>query len=89
MNFEKTIAAVSTPYGKGGIAVIRISGKDAYDITSKIFAPKSTHTNPCYMFFYNLQILFQKMIANFLTMLYNYGKWESFGISVKKPSAVR
>ncbi len=41
MNFEKTIAAVSTPYGKGGIAVIRISGKDAYDITSKIFSPKS------------------------------------------------
>ncbi len=41
MNLERTIAAVSTPYGKGGIAVIRISGKDAYSIVSKVFVPKS------------------------------------------------
>ncbi len=41
MNLEKTIAAVSTPYGKGGIAVIRISGKNAFEITSRIFTPKS------------------------------------------------
>ncbi len=41
MNLERTVAAVSTPFGKGGIAVIRISGKNAYDITSKVFTPKS------------------------------------------------
>ncbi len=41
MNLEKTIAAVSTPYGKGGIAVIRVSGKKAFEITSKIFTSKS------------------------------------------------
>ena len=36
-----TIAAVSTPFGKGGIAVIRISGADAIEICSKIFVPTS------------------------------------------------
>ena len=34
-----TVAAVSTPRGKGGIAVIRISGKDARDILARVFAP--------------------------------------------------
>lgn len=32
--FTSTIAAVSTPHGKGGVAVIRISGNDAIDIAS-------------------------------------------------------
>ena len=32
-----TIAAVSTPSGKGGIAVIRISGKDAIKISESVF----------------------------------------------------
>ncbi|MGM9624735.1 MAG: tRNA uridine-5-carboxymethylaminomethyl(34) synthesis GTPase MnmE, partial [Eubacteriales bacterium] len=34
---DKTIAAVSTPYGRGGIAVIRISGADAIPIAEKFF----------------------------------------------------
>ncbi|MGN1051246.1 MAG: tRNA uridine-5-carboxymethylaminomethyl(34) synthesis GTPase MnmE [Acutalibacteraceae bacterium] len=32
-----TIAAVSTPYGQGGISVIRISGPDAFKISDSIF----------------------------------------------------
>ena len=36
-----TIAAVSTPRGKGGIAVIRISGKDAREILARVFRPFS------------------------------------------------
>ena len=39
MNLLDTIAAVSTPYGKGGIAVIRISGKDALVIAERVFSP--------------------------------------------------
>ena len=35
-----TIAAISTPFGNGGVGVIRISGEKAFDITEKIF------TNP-------------------------------------------
>lgn len=36
-----TIAAVSTPRGKGGIAVIRISGSEAITAVSRFFKPKS------------------------------------------------
>ena len=36
-DFSSTIAAVSTPYGRGGIAVIRISGEDAVNVASRIF----------------------------------------------------
>lgn len=41
MNVFDTIAAVSTPRGKGGIAVIRISGADAAAVADKVFFPKS------------------------------------------------
>ncbi len=34
-----TVSAISTPFGKGGIAVIRLSGDEAIEITSKIFTP--------------------------------------------------
>ena len=34
---EDTIAAISTPLGRGGIGIIRISGNDAFKIMSKIF----------------------------------------------------
>lgn len=36
-----TIAAISTPYGKGGIAVIRISGGEAIEVASRVFRPAS------------------------------------------------
>ena len=35
-----TICAISTPAGKGGIAVIRVSGKDAVSITGSLFCGK-------------------------------------------------
>ena len=41
MSLHDTIAAVSTPYGKGGIAVLRISGDKASDIAEKVFKPLS------------------------------------------------
>ncbi len=41
MNILDTIAAISTPYGKGGIAVIRISGIDAVSVAEKVFVPQS------------------------------------------------
>ena len=39
MNLLDTIAAISTPFGKGGIAVIRISGAEAIQVAEKIFLP--------------------------------------------------
>jgi len=37
--FDDTIAAIATPIGEGGLAVIRISGAEAFAITDKIFLP--------------------------------------------------
>ena len=36
---KNTIAAISTPYGEGGVGIIRISGEDAEEILRKIFVP--------------------------------------------------
>lgn len=41
MNFLDTIAAVSTPYGKGGIAILRVSGSEAIEVADKVFKPKN------------------------------------------------
>lgn len=35
-----TIAAISTPPGEGGIAIVRISGDEAFEVISKIFKGK-------------------------------------------------
>ena len=36
-----TVAAVSTPFGKGGVALLRVSGPEAIGIAEKVFSPKS------------------------------------------------
>ncbi len=38
-NFSRTIAAISTPPGKGGVALIRISGEGAFGIADACFRP--------------------------------------------------
>lgn len=48
-----TICAISTPFGVGGISIIRLSGKDALLIASKFFAMKNKKTEnmtPRYMY---------------------------------------
>ncbi len=35
-----TIAAISTPPGKGGVAVIRLSGPEAFEIAARVFRPR-------------------------------------------------
>lgn len=37
MTGRETVAAVSTPYGKGGVALIRVSGEDAVAICDRVF----------------------------------------------------
>jgi len=46
---EDTIVAIATPLGVGAISIIRVSGKEAFNITNKIFKGKDlnvvdTHT---------------------------------------------
>ena len=42
MIFNDTIAAISTPRGTGGVAIIRISGENSREICSKIFKGKKS-----------------------------------------------
>ncbi len=44
MTDNKTIAAISTPMGTGGVGIIRISGENAPEITDKIFRAFSGKT---------------------------------------------
>lgn len=37
-----TVAAISTPRGKGGVAMVRVSGSDTFEIVSRVFAPASS-----------------------------------------------
>ena len=39
----ETIAAIATPPGEGGVAIIRISGKEALAVAAKIFSGKVFH----------------------------------------------
>ena len=34
-----TIAAIGTPHGKGGVAMIRISGDNAFEVAKRVFIP--------------------------------------------------
>ena len=45
MTETRTIAAIATPPGVGGIAVIRVSGTEAVTITDKAFSGKSSLCN--------------------------------------------
>ena len=42
---EKTIAAISTATGVGGIGIIRMSGKNSFEILKKLFIPFNKNTN--------------------------------------------
>jgi tRNA modification GTPase len=44
MQLFDTIAAISTPHGKGGVALLRVSGEQALEISAKVFRPMSGKT---------------------------------------------
>lgn len=46
MDFFDTIAAVSTPHGKGGVAVIRVSGPDAAAVGDAVFSKRLSLAEP-------------------------------------------
>ena len=49
---DRTIAAIATPQGTGGISVIRISGADAVAIADKVFAGKPLRDAPSHTIHY-------------------------------------
>lgn len=44
MAYGRTIAAISTPPGKGGVAIIRISGDEALAVAEQVFSPTGRAT---------------------------------------------
>ena len=41
---DDTIAAIATPLGEGGLAVIRLSGRQAVAVADKVFVPVGKHS---------------------------------------------
>ncbi|MDR1379925.1 MAG: tRNA uridine-5-carboxymethylaminomethyl(34) synthesis GTPase MnmE [Tannerella sp.] len=46
MIFDDTVCAISTPPGSGGIAVVRLSGPDAFGICDRVFVPRRRAAAP-------------------------------------------
>ncbi len=70
---NKTVAAISTPPGKGGVALIRISGDNAIDIAERVFRPaskKSVRSLPSRFCSYGDIILEGKEIDDGILTLY-------------------
>ncbi len=40
-NYGSTVAAISTPRGKGGVAMVRITGSQAIEVAERVFFPSS------------------------------------------------
>ena len=73
----KTIAQISTPLGSGGIAVVRISGKDALNIATKVFYAKNLDFNKIeprklYLGKFNLTDAFDKCMMVYFKAPYSF-----------------
>ncbi|MDG2365387.1 MAG: tRNA uridine-5-carboxymethylaminomethyl(34) synthesis GTPase MnmE [Methylococcaceae bacterium] len=51
--FEDTITAIATPFGKGGVAIIRISGPDSSDIAQQLSSKKPQDRKALFTSFYD------------------------------------
>ena len=51
--FEDTIAAIATPFGKGGVAIIRISGPQSFDIAAQLTDSKPLPRQALFTPFYD------------------------------------
>jgi len=61
---EDTIIAISTPFGFGGLGIVRLSGEKSLNIAKKIFKPKKKRKIPA--------------LRPILGYLYNFEKKEFF-----------
>lgn len=60
---DKTIVAIATPIGTGGVAMIRISGKKAFEVGQKIFS-KDLETIPSHQMVYGKILNSKKVILD-------------------------
>lgn len=59
---QDIIAAIATPRGKGGVAIIRISGPGAAQLLPKLFTPCPKEMKPRYMYYGSM--LYQGKVAD-------------------------
>lgn len=67
-----TIAAISTATGNGGIGIIRLSGKESFEILNKIFIPKNQEKVPGYTMKYGHIVDANKNIIDEVLVSYFY-----------------
>lgn len=75
-SFVDVIAAISTPLGKGGVSVIRMSGNGAIDIADKVFKPISGRVfsdHPARMQVYGNVVYSGERIDDALATYFNEG----------------
>ncbi|MFW6347521.1 MAG: tRNA uridine-5-carboxymethylaminomethyl(34) synthesis GTPase MnmE [Cyclonatronaceae bacterium] len=75
---KEPIAAIATPGGEGGIAVIRVSGRDAIALVQTCFRPKARGSNlsekPSHTVHYGTIYRHHKNIDDVLVTLFHTGK---------------
>ena len=67
---NKTIFALSTVYGKSGVAVVRVSGKDALLAISELTAIKISDIKPRYAYFSKIYSLGKKEVIDNALVIY-------------------
>ena len=67
---NKTIYALSTVYGKSGVAVIRISGKNAKQVVQKMTSLKCETLKPRYAYFVDLKTIVTRETIDKCLLLY-------------------
>ena len=76
----KTIAAISTPHGKGGIAIIRLSGCNAIDIANRFMKHLCDH-KPVFTCFTNENQIIDEVIATLYKAPHSYTGEDTVEIS--------
>ena len=80
---NRTIAAVSTPYGRGAISLIRLTGCDSIEIADKVFKPKnktslanSAHAHAVYGDIVSNGTVIDDGVATVFRAPYSYTGWQ-------------
>ena len=63
LQVNRTIAAIATPLGDGGVAMIRVSGKDAFRIVSRVFS-KPINSLPSHFMTYGKLLNLKKEVVD-------------------------
>jgi len=84
---EDTIIAISTPFGFGGLGIVRLSGEKSLNIAKKIFKPKKKRKIPAlrpilgYLYNFEKKEFFEEAYLTFFPKPHTYTKEDMIEIS--------